>query len=651
MSKFVQYLRCPNGFSLCFVIATLLLVCILLYWQATSQYHQFVQHQLQLSKQSATGASNEISAYVDHLRHQVKIFSQDRLDALRQLAISPEDSERLEKLNHDAAAYFPNYFAITIADSQGIPILGNYDQLVNELCQADIIEFAQSRFNYDIFMHPHPEVQHFDVMTPVELDTNDDANRNEVFFISFKPTVIQRFLGNAQIFGHSLYLLKNDIDGLIELTAQGTRVDLIKQNKNHILPRTDLERVDYIIPVHGTRWNLASIADENLYSQEKEKIIWRAIYVFFVFATISLVYLALLNRLENKRQQSDSKLKQVKEQLQHTLNFSNVGTWNYDSNKELFEWSDDAQSILICPPPITMQDYLATTSPEDRQNVENFFADCITTGQAITLEHRITSPDGATHWMELAGSIDKEERSGAHILGLIRDVTIRKLAEQTRLQHEKQQRDTLIREVHHRIKNNLQGVINLLLRHSKQGDLSQTILKHAISQLNSVSLIHGLSGEINNGRIYLSELIPAIVHAANNFTGSDIHAELSSSSQDLCIHNEDNAVAIALIINELVFNAIKHSEAGTTPEIMLDSTEDMATLTIINRAKQITTKFDYDRKIGLGSGLKLVNSLLPKNGARFSISRTNMDMRAQLSLFEPVITAYHDTNNAEKQIA
>ncbi len=50
-------------------------------------------------------------------------------------------------------------------------------------------------------------------------------------------------------------------------------------------------------------------------------------------------------------------------------------------------------------------------------------------------------------------------------IAVITDMTSRIEAEQQRLQHAQQQRDVLIREVHHRIKNNLQGVVGLLRQH------------------------------------------------------------------------------------------------------------------------------------------------------------------------------------------
>ena len=585
MGKLIRIVKCPNGYSVCFIIATLILIGVLLLWQATSQTQQFIKQQKLLAKQSVTGAANEISAYLDDLKYQVVLFSQDEIALLRKLAQDPDNNQIIDEMELEVASHFPNHFAITIADAGGTPILGNFDLQINELCQSDIKKFALSGFKYDVFIHPHPETQHFDIMTPVDLYGQNTPGSNEVLFISFKPTNIQRYLGNAQIFGHTLYLLKDNIDGLIELTAEGTRVDLIKQNKDHILSDEILNRIDYMTPVRGTKWNLASIADTSLYSEQMHKIAIRAIYIFLFFILISIMYLSLLFHFEKKRKLADLTLKQTKELLQHTLNFSRTGTWEYDSNHDQLHWSNDAQSILINHNPANLKEYLSITHMEDRAGLASYFKDCITSGQPRTLEHRILTPDNNIYWVELSGAVDKDVAPSSRILGLIRDITQRKQAEQVRLEDEKRQRETLIREVHHRIKNNLQGVIGLLRRQSNKDELNHTILNHAISQLNSVSLIHGLSCETKETKISLLELISAITEAANNFTGANIKPRLPSDAPACYLQNEDSAVAVALIVNELIFNAIKHSPQNARPIITeLHCMDNCAEITVANPA-------------------------------------------------------------------
>ena len=622
---------------------------MLLLWQAFSQFALFEKNQKQLARQSVTGAANEISAYVEHLQHQVKIFAHDKLDTIKTLANNPENYDLFEQLNNHASLYFPNYFAITIANGAGNPILGNYDLLVNELCQTDIKSFSQSGFNYDIFIHPHPEVQHFDVMTPVNLI--EGTSGTEVFFISFRPTVIMRFLGNAQILGHNLYLVKNNISGLVELSADGTRVDLIKKGKIHKLSRSDFDRTDYSAPVKGTRWILYSVADKSLYSEEKYKITKNAIYIYLVFIFISIMYLTFFSRLENRRKASETKLTHTKEQLQFALDFSRVGNWSYDIHSQTFSWSENANKILDNVSPQSIIDYIEIVSKSDKEVISQYFNDLARWESPQTIEHKISIPSGIK-WIEMSGSIDKDDSTDTRIIGLIRNVTARKKAEEARIESEKKQRDTLIREVHHRIKNNLQGVIGLLRRHTKKGEINQAMIEHAISQLNSVSLIHGLSCESPDKNIYLSELTKAIIDAANNFTGSHIKLALIPDSMQYLIENEDDAIAVALVINELVFNAIKHSPSDIeTVTAELKYNFNSAELTIKNKHLDTEHEFDFEKNIGLGAGLNLIKSLVSKNGANLVIKKQHDTVISTFNLTDPVISKYNENCTKSRQIA
>ncbi|MBZ0309570.1 MAG: PAS domain S-box protein, partial [Anaerolineae bacterium] len=68
------------------------------------------------------------------------------------------------------------------------------------------------------------------------------------------------------------------------------------------------------------------------------------------------------------------------------------------------------------------------------------------------------------------------------IFSFVRDITERRLKEQKRLQEVQTQRDTLVKEVHHRIKNHLQGVINLLRNHIQVKPELGEAMESAISQ-------------------------------------------------------------------------------------------------------------------------------------------------------------------------
>jgi two-component sensor histidine kinase len=103
--------------------------------------------------------------------------------------------------------------------------------------------------------------------------------------------------------------------------------------------------------------------------------------------------------------------------------------------------------------------------------------------------------------------------------------------------------------------------------------------------------------------------------------------------------NEEEAVPLALIMNELVLNAMKHGTPNTPITISLKEPEqsNTALLTITNfgALSQDAQKPNIPNK---GTGLSLVDSLLPEEGAELSWQQHENIVSAQLILTTPVIS-------------
>ncbi|MFX6277420.1 histidine kinase dimerization/phosphoacceptor domain -containing protein, partial [Acinetobacter baumannii] len=78
------------------------------------------------------------------------------------------------------------------------------------------------------------------------------------------------------------------------------------------------------------------------------------------------------------------------------------------------------------------------------------------------------------------------------LLMVASDVTEQRAAEQARLQAAISQRELLVREVHHRIKNNLQGVAGLLQQIAVRRPEVAPVLKEAVGQVQAIAQVYGL---------------------------------------------------------------------------------------------------------------------------------------------------------------
>lgn len=141
------------------------------------------------------------------------------------------------------------------------------------------------------------------------------------------------------------------------------------------------------------------------------------------------------------------------------------------------------------------------------------------------------------------------------------DLTARKLAENALLEslHEK---DALFREIHHRVKNNLQIISSLLRLQSGKinNPVAITVLRDMQSRVRSMALIHEHLFRADNLvevdlATYLDQLCHQLVQALVHVPGSiRLHLDLSPCRMDM-----DQAIHCGLLVNELVSNALKHA--------------------------------------------------------------------------------------------
>lgn len=146
------------------------------------------------------------------------------------------------------------------------------------------------------------------------------------------------------------------------------------------------------------------------------------------------------------------------------------------------------------------------------------------------------------------------------ILAIIRDITERKITEK-KITSALQEKEILLREIHHRVKNNLQVICSLInLQIGRiESELTKTALIETQQRVVSMALIHEtLYGGNNfatiNLRTYLKKLIKHLQNVYCDRTEITVHMKVSKIMLHL-----DQAAPCGLIINELITNAFKHA--------------------------------------------------------------------------------------------
>lgn len=176
------------------------------------------------------------------------------------------------------------------------------------------------------------------------------------------------------------------------------------------------------------------------------------------------------------------------------------------------------------------------------------------------------------------------------------------------------EKELLLREIHHRVKNNLQMVSSLLKSHSRNFDDPKSLkaFKEGENRVYSMALIHEKlyqGQDIGSIRFedYLKELVDHFVKV--NDSESEVKVDFKCDDISLDI---DTAVPLGLIANELVTNSFKHAYEGVeNPElnIVLKELDEGGSLKMEISDNGAGLPQDYDWKRSRSMGMRLVNNL------------------------------------------
>ena len=242
-------------------------------------------------------------------------------------------------------------------------------------------------------------------------------------------------------------------------------------------------------------------------------------------------------------------------------------------------------------------------------------------GELVTLWYSITL-------------VQDEEGAVTHYAGLVSDVTERRRRREEQLAKNLAQRHALVREVHHRIKNNLQGIVGILRAFGYQHPDTLEAINHAVTQVQSVAVIHGLQGRSTLEQVRLCELTSSIAQGVGALFQTEIGIDIPTPWQP-CLLAASEAVPVALILNELMLNAVKHRrdpESRVQVSLRKGESEDQVQMSIFNAGSWQPVA--GDEHVGLG----LVEMLMPRAGARLSHSQSPQGVNTLLVLGAPVIS-------------
>jgi PAS domain S-box-containing protein len=208
---------------------------------------------------------------------------------------------------------------------------------------------------------------------------------------------------------------------------------------------------------------------------------------------------------------------------------------------------------------------------------------------------------------------------------IYRDVTERKKSER-KLRSSLEEKEVLLREIHHRVKNNMQIVTSLLRLQARQmrSKKNKEILQVSLNRIATMALIHeSLYKSKDLARINFSDYIKRLTTHIFSFhtpSVSGINLKINVGETYLDINR---AIPCGLIINELVSNSIKHAfPDGKKGEISIGLEVDKTgrfVLKISDNGIGFSEKLDFDNTATLG--IQLVRDLVEQIDGEIKLDR------------------------------
>ena len=232
----------------------------------------------------------------------------------------------------------------------------------------------------------------------------------------------------------------------------------------------------------------------------------------------------------------DEALRESEERMRLAAEAVNLGIWEWDLGKDEI-WATNARRALLGWPAsgkITLEDFISTVHPDDRNRIRQAIDDAIHKGQDYDSEYRLVLPDGIVRWMAARGSVHFDAHGNpARLLGINIDITARKQAEL----EAKQRRDEL----------------SHLSRVALVGELSASIA-HELNQPLAGILTNAGAGEfvIDRGDVDLKELRELLADiSADARRASDVVRDIRGMIK------KEQVTRRPINLNDVVTNAVQ----------------------------------------------------------------------------------------------
>ncbi len=322
--------------------------------------------------------------------------------------------------------------------------------------------------------------------------------------------------------------------------------------------------------------------------------------------------------------QDISSRKVMEEKLQTSLidlrlaqKIAKIGNWQFDPEVGVPVWSEEIYTIYERDPaigPPHIDEYKQIYGPDQYNTFMIAFSAAIQEGEPYDIQLQFKPAEDRVKWLHaICRPVAKKSEAGYFLRGTIQDITeIKKVEEQ---------KDFLMRELNHRVKNNLMMISSLVdMKNRALGEVCD--LSDISRQIDAIRIVHEKLYQSEgitqiNLKDYFRDLLDTV------FSFSKIPARVEEQVDNIPLPTK-TAISLGLIVNEIATNAIKHGFREVSSPVFFigfrkDDGRNRFVLTLGNNGAAFPTEIDLDNPATLG--LKLVSGLVEQLEGAIELKR------------------------------
>jgi PAS domain S-box-containing protein len=334
--------------------------------------------------------------------------------------------------------------------------------------------------------------------------------------------------------------------------------------------------------------------------------------------------------------------------IENSLKQSKALISSLESTMDGFAWESEAENLRLTYLSPTFTNILGYDTeqiernpdlwgdyihPKDYYRVIEFYI-AAKENNLKEIEYRIIDSEGKIRWFRDILTFISDADNGDKVQGLMVDITEIKENEKS-LNQSLNEKEQLISELHHRVKNNLaviSSMIQLQALTEQQPDV-QIKLIEGVNRIKSMAIVHDIvyqkekfdSYSIEDGII---DLVKSVIETLGN--GDEFEINYSIDTQ---ISSIQQAIPVALILTEIVSNVVKHAYADETIpkkiDISLSEEATEITLSVRDYGKGIPEDLTESNRNTIG--ISIISALTTQLEGSFSFEQSEPGTYFQLS--------------------